>query len=157
MITRLETLNSTSRAVAIDDVFPFVAVCAVWRRQPLAFDRHQTIEVHVSAAFNDDGSAAGCGNQINLAAPLVLVALFDPELKNILTVGMPGDTVEMGAKLRCQDGLRCLSSSIGAVSPTRQFVGYEVDQRMPKRRRLLDISVEGTNLTRIVRAVGGHS
>jgi hypothetical protein len=99
----------------------------------------------------------GCGNQINLAAPLVLVALFDPELKNILTVGMPGDTVEMGAKLRCRDGLRCLSSSIGAVSPTRQFVGYEVDQRMPKRRRLLDISVEGTNLTRIVRAVGEHS
>jgi hypothetical protein len=128
MMTSFETLNPTGRRMPIGDILAFIPLVVLGSGQSLAFDGQQWVKVNMAAAFDPDCGIAGRRNEINLAAPGLLVRLFDPELKEIPPTRTSSRAVEMRTKLGCQRGLRCLSFPVSAISPTRQLMGNKVQQ-----------------------------
>lgn len=132
VMSGLETLHTTGGGVLAENVLPLVAVFVFGGRKPLAFDGQNRVEVRVAAAVDPECRAAGRGNQIDLAALVLLIGLFDSELKDVQPIGMPGRAIEMSAELRCECGFRCLSFSVRAVSPARQLMGDKGEQFVPE-------------------------
>ena len=130
MVSCLETLNPTSRTMPADDIFPLIPIFVLRRRQSLAFDGQQCVEVRVTTTFNPNGGGAGSRNQINLAPFVLLIWFFNPELKDVPTSGVPGGAIEMGTELRRQNSLGCLAFPVWPISPLGQLISDEIQEFM---------------------------
>ncbi|OWK25518.1 hypothetical protein AJ87_09175 [Rhizobium yanglingense] len=119
VIAGFETMNAASSGVLTDNIFSLVPVFFNRRRQPLALDWKECIELRVSTAINHDIGPVWSRDQIHLAAFFSLVLLLNPELQEIPPARQSRHAVHMRTKL---SGERCFRSgcwSVGSITPSR--------------------------------------
>ena len=81
MVAEFESLDASSRAMLVDDVFTFVPVLALRRRESLALAWKEGIKLAVPPTFYDNSSSTRLWGQVNASARICFVGDFSAKLK----------------------------------------------------------------------------
>lgn len=125
MISNLEALHAAARPMPAVQIFSFIPVTPRWRRQPLALERKQGLVLRVPTSIDPNHLSRGRGDKIDRAASHHLVRLFHAELEVVPPPELSACTVEQGAELSGEDGLRRSFRRQWVVAPQRQSVSDE--------------------------------
>lgn len=146
VVAGLEPLNASGRPGGGDDVFAFVPVRALRRRESFALDREQRVELAVSPPLNDQRSPEWFCDKVNLSAAERLVAGLGSKLHMTPDGRGVCGVVEVIAKELGQGGLNGGIWTVGVIAPAGKLVSDESDEFQFRGRRQVNVPADSAQL-----------